>query len=391
MHFDVIVVGAGVTGSSLSLNLSKGGLKVGLLDYKNPYVVGKSDIFNGRTAALNSTSWNFFKEIGLSSTQAKSTPFNCIEVWDSRGSSRITFSAEEIDEQNLGAVVSNNNLMFDLKTPIFSSDKIKFIEGELEEIKQHKDIVKVFLKDGNNFSATLLVGSDGANSTVRNLSGIKTKSWSYEQRALVASLKSEMPHLNSAKQLFNEEGIIALLPYDEKEGSNISLVWSLNIQKSKEVISLDEGSIEEKLYKDTEGSMGSFEINSELRSFPLYQMHALDYFSGRTVIVGEAAHTIHPLAGQGLNISLMDVKELSEMVISERRKGNDIGSEDTLRNYQKSRLIHNMGMAGMMEVFKRGFEAKDPWIKLARNTAFDIVEGSKDLKKGIIKRAIGFI
>ena len=215
MHFDVIVVGAGVTGSSLSLNLSKEGLSVGLLDYKNPYGVSKSDIFNGRTAALNSTSWNFFKQIGLSSTQAKSTLFNNIEVWDSRGSSRISFSAEEIDEENLGAIVSNNTLMFDLKTPILSSDKIEFIEGELEEIKHNEDLVKVSLKDGKNFTATLLVGSDGVNSSVRNLSGIKTKSLSYEQRALVASLKSEMPHLNSAKQLFNEEGIIALLPYDE--------------------------------------------------------------------------------------------------------------------------------------------------------------------------------
>ena len=236
MHFDVIVVGAGVTGSSLSLNLSQEGLNVGLLDYKNPYVVRKSDIFNGRTAALNSTSWNFLNKIGLSTTQA--TLFNNIEVWDSRGSSRISFSAEEIDEKNLGAVVSNNTLMFDLKNPVLSSDKIEFIEGELEEIKHDEDVVKVSLKDGKNFTATLLVGSDGANSTVRNLSGIKTKSWSYEQRALVASLKSEMPHLNSAKQLFNEEGIIALLPYDEKEGSNISLVWSLNIPKSEEVLSL---------------------------------------------------------------------------------------------------------------------------------------------------------
>ncbi len=389
MHFDVIVVGAGVTGSSLSLNLSQEGLNVGLLDYKNPYVVRKSDIFNGRTAALNSTSWNFLKKIGLSTTQA--TLFNNIEVWDSRGSSRISFSAEEIDEKNLGAVVSNNTLMFDLKNPVLSSDKIEFIEGELEEIKHDEDVVKVSLKDGKNFTATLLVGSDGANSTVRNLSGIKTKSWSYEQRALVASLKSEMPHLNSAKQLFNEEGIIALLPYDEKEGSNISLVWSLNIPKSEEVLSLDKKSIEEKLYKDTEGAIGHLQLNSELRSFPLYQMHALDYFCRRAVIVGEAAHTIHPLAGQGLNISLMDVNELSERVISERRKGNDIGSEGNLRSYQKSRQIHNMGMAGMMEAFKRGFETDNPWLKLARNTAFDIVQDSKDLKKGIIKRAIGFI
>ena len=120
-------------------------------------------------------------------------------------------------------------------------------------------------------------------------------------------------------------------------------------------------------------------------------MHALDYFCRRAVIVGEAAHTIHPLAGQGLNISLMDVNELSERVISQRRKGNDIGSEGNLRNYQKSRQIHNMGMAGMMEAFKRGFETDNPWLKLARNTAFDIVQDSKDLKKAIIKRAIGFI
>lgn len=391
MHSDVIVVGAGLTGTTLAAKLAQSGIRVCLIDISNPFKLKKSEVRLGRTAALNTSSWDFLKEIGISQSIDESTQFSQIEVWDSRGSSRIEFSSKEIGRESLGSVVSNNSLMSELSGIIDSSESINFIIGEITDIKETAEVVELSLSNGEKLSSKLIVGADGANSLVRRLSSIKTKTWSYEQLALVANLQSNEPHLNSARQIFNEEGIIALLPYDVEDFSNISLVWSLDSKRANEVISYDKNTFQNKLSGYTENSLGGFELKTELRSFPLYQMHALSYFSGRSVIVGEAAHTIHPLAGQGLNLSFMDVRRLAEKISSFRRRGEDIGSKDLLLSYQRSRQVHNMGMAGLMEVFKRGFENQNPWIKLARNLAFDLAQDSTELKKEVVKRAIGFI
>ncbi len=391
MHSDVIVVGAGLTGSTLAAKLAKNGIRVCLIDISNPFKVKKSEVHLGRTAALNTSSWDFLKEIGISQSIDESTQFSQIEVWDSRGSSRIEFSSKEIGKESLGSVVSNNSLISELSGIIDSSENINFIIGEITDIKETAEAVELSLNNGDKLSSKLIVGADGANSLVRRLSSIKTKTWSYEQIALVANLQSNEPHLNSARQIFNEEGIIALLPYDVEDFSNISLVWSLDSKRANEVISYDKNTFQNKLSGNTENSLGGFELKTELRSFPLYQMHALSYFSGRSVIVGEAAHTIHPLAGQGLNLSFMDVRGLAEKISSFRRRGEDIGSKNLLLSYQRSRQVHNMGMAGLMEVFKRGFGNQNPWIKLARNFAFDLAQDSSELKKEVIKKAIGFI
>ena len=175
------------------------------------------------------------------------------------------------------------------------------------------------------------------------------------------------------------------------EGSNISLVWSAETDYAEKLQKLTQKEFVIELEEKTEQILGKIDLKTDIRSFPLNQLHAKNYFSERVALVGDSAHSFHPLAGQGLNIGLSDVTSLSAVLIKARRSGLDIGSKRTLKDYERSRKIPNLTMAAMMELFKERFETSDPWVKLARNFAFNMATKSSALKKRVIKEAAGII
>ena len=182
-----------------------------------------------------------------------------------------------------------------------------------------------------------------------------------------------------------------MLPFDVNKESNISLVWSAEKKYAEELNSLEDKKFISELENKSEHILGSIELKSDIHSFPLNQLHSKSYFSNRIVLVGDAAHSFHPLAGQGLNLGFSDVASLSDKLIKARRSGNDIGSDEILQEYERSRKIPNLTMTTMMELFKRGFENSDPWIMLGRNLAFTAVSEASWLKKRFVKEAAGFI
>ena len=205
----------------------------------------------------------------------------------------------------------------------------------------------------------------------------------------MTSLKSEKHHKNTAWQIFTPSGTIALLPFDAKDEANISLVWSAERKYSEYLNSLDERAFVSELEKKTEYILGSFEPRGLISSFPLNQLHTKSYFSERIVLAGDSAHSIHPLAGQGLNLGFADALSLTEKLTSARRRAEDLGSDLLLSSYEDSRKIPNLTMTVMMEVLKQGFEQTDPWIKLARNLAFKTTQETNWLKEKFIKEAAG--
>ena len=261
----------------------------------------------------------------------------------------------------------------------------------LKDISVDDNSVQVITEDEEKITSKLLVGADGSMSMVRKLSQIPTRTWSYNQTAFVASLKSEKPHENTAWQIFTPSGPIALLPFDQGKKGNISLVWSEDNKNAERIKSLDDNNFTLELEKRTESILGEFELQDEVRFFPLNQLHAKNYFSNRQLLIGDAAHTIHPLAGQGLNLGLSDALSLHSILLSARRRGDDIGANKTLLNYEDSRKIPNLTMTVMMELFKQGFGNSSPWITLGRNAAFRVTQESAWLKKKFIKEAAGLI
>ena len=391
MKYEAIIVGGGVTGASLSLLLGQAGMKICLLDKGTPSSIKQDNFFRGKTASLNLASIDLFKKMGIwEKVSQTSKEFTNIEVWDSEGSSSITFDAKDILESRLGKVAHNNNLLrsiFDLLDELPNVDL--FEHQSVLSLNEGVESTEVQTNSGLNLDAQLIVGSDGSMSSIRSLSSIPIRTWSYEQIAIVSLLESELSINNTAYQIFTSTGPIALLPVKVEGEELTSLIWSADKLYADKLLSLESAEFLKELELKTEGKLGCFKIREEVSSFPLHQLHAKEYFSRRTVLIGDAAHTIHPLAGQGLNLGLADVIDLSERILLMRREGRDIADEKMLKAYSDSREKVNLRMVAMMEAFKRGFGSKNPWLKLGRNLAFSLTNETKFLKKKFIKEAAG--
>ena len=391
MKYEAIIVGGGVAGASLALLLGQAGMRICLLDKGFPSRVQQTDLFKGKTASLNLASIELFKKLGIwEKVDQHSKEFTNIEVWDSEGSSAITFNAQDISESKLGKVAHNNNIVSSLFDLLQRLPDVDLLENEtVLSINNGEELIEIKTDSGLNLTANLVVGSDGSMSSIRSLSSIPIRTWSYEQTAIVSLLESEIPINKTAYQIFTSTGPIALLPVTV-EGENLaSLIWSADKVYADKLLSLGDSEFLEELKLKTEGKLGHFKIRESISSFPLHQLHAKEYFSERTVLVGDSAHTIHPLAGQGLNLGLSDVIDLSERILSLRREGRDIAEEQMLKAYSDSREKVNLRMVALMEAFKRGFGSKNPWIKLGRSLVFNVTNETKFLKKKFIKEAAG--
>ena len=391
MKYEAIIVGGGVAGASLALLLGQAGMRICLLDKGFPSRVQQTDLFKGKTASLNLASIELFKKLGIwEKVDQHSKEFTNIEVWDSEGSSAITFNAQDISESKLGKVAHNNNIVSSLFDLLQRLPDVDLLENEtVLSINNGEELIEIKTDSGLNLTANLVVGSDGSMSSIRSLSSIPIRTWSYEQTAIVSLLESEIPINKTAYQIFTSTGPIALLPVTV-EGENLaSLIWSADKVYADKLLSLGDSEFLEELKLKTEGKLGHFKIRESISSFPLHQLHAKEYFSERTVLVGDSAHTIHPLAGQGLNLGLSDVIDLSERILSLRREGRDIAEEQMLKAYSDSREKVNIRMVALMEAFKRGFGSKNPWIKLGRSLVFNVTNETKFLKKKFIKEAAG--
>ena len=391
MKYEIIIVGGGVAGASLALLLGQAGMRICLLDKGSPSRMRSTDFFKGKTASLNLASIDLFKKMGIWERLDKhSKEFTNIEVWDSEGSSAITFNAKDISESKLGKVAHNNNILSSIFELLNKLPNIDLQENEsVLSINNAKELIEIKTESGLNLTANLVVGSDGSMSSIRSLSSIPIRTWSYEQTAIVSLLESEIPINKTAYQIFTNTGPIALLPVTVEGEDLTSLIWSADKVYADKLLSLEISEFLEELRLKTEAKLGHFKVREPISSFPLHQLHAKKYFSERTVLVGDSAHTIHPLAGQGLNLGLSDAIDLSERILLLRREGKDIADEKMLNAYSDSREKVNLRMAALMEVFKRGFGSKNPWVKLGRNIAFSFTNETKFLKKKFIREAAG--
>jgi len=391
MDSEVVIIGAGVAGSSLALALAKEGMDVCLIDKGAPEI--KGDIYKGRTTALNLASLDFLEGLGVrKDIQNYLTPFKNIYVWDSEGTSSLDFSSDEIGQPKLGDVVTNNAILTGILALLADHKNLRFLSKDsLKTLDPQKELIKVCTEGGESISCKLVVGADGGLSSVRELSSIKIRTWSYEQEALIANLKAEKSHKNIAYQVFTKNGPIALLPMKKDNEEYLSLVWSADIDYAENLLALDEPSFLNELERKTESVLGKLSLDGKISSYPLHQLHAKDYYSQRSVLIGDAAHSMHPLAGQGLNLGLGDVKELANRILRNRRHGEDIGNEKMLIEYSKARKSINLRMMGFMEVFKNGFGSTNPWVRLGRNMAFGVAQKAPELRKKFIKEAAGII
>ena len=391
MDYQVSVVGGGISGALTALYLGKSRVKTCLIDRGKPSQK-LSDPYKGRTTSLNLSSIASLRDVGIwEDIKKNAQEFDEIYVWDAEGSSSVQFNAEEISRSDLGVIVHNNIILESIYSKLEQLSEVTLIEEEsLKEITQDQNKIEFTSDSGLKISSELLIGADGSLSKVRDFSRIPIRTWSYEQLAIVSSVTTEVPIDKTAFQIFTDTGPIALLPIVVGENT-ASLIWSTDEAYGTKLLELDNDEFSRELRLKTEDRFGDISFNETINSFPLHQLHAKKFYKGRAVLVGDSAHTIHPLAGQGLNLGIADAQEITELVTSANRSGKVLYDEEMLKSYSRRREPESYKMIALMEAFKRGFGSENLLVKLGRSFAFDFANKTKPLKQRLIKEAAGII
>lgn len=406
---DVIVVGAGQVGATLALKLSPllaaRGLRLALVEASDAEpAVYRGEQFDPRVVALTPASRRCYEELGLwrHIEAERASPYRDMLVWDGEASGRIGFHADELNCDQLGHIVENSVLVRHLRQALTYQSTVEWFRPASVMSLSHRDdeVVAVSLDSGHTLVAPLVIAADGAHSRVRELAGFNVREWPYEQRAIVTTVRTERPHGQTARQRFMRTGPLAFLPLrchwgdTEKRTSPwdehySSIVWSADSDLADELLALDDAAFCTRLGRDFEYTLGAVTSTDRRHGIPLYQRHAQDYIRPGVALVGDAAHSIHPLAGQGVNLGLKDVLALSEEIERALKRGLPLSEPSILRRYQRQRLGDNLGMMASMEGFKRLFGSRSPaWIAL-RNLGLRRVDNLPLLKNTLAQKAMG--
>lgn len=389
--FDIIIVGGGMVGSALACALAQGGLTVALVETRAPDTHWPLSGHDIRTSAITRASQQIFENLGAwaGMRERRVTPYHEMRVWDSNGSGHIHFDCAEIAEPDLGYIIENRVIQAALweRTQHFPSIQ-RFCPAEASQITWGADAVCLVLGGGKKLSGKLLVGADGARSWVRQQAGIDTRGWAYQQHAVVTVVKTEHHHQYTCWQRFDADGPLAFLPLD---GHYSSIVWSTRPEYAEHLLAMSEADFLLALQQSFGDALGNMLECGPRAAYPLKLTHATTYAGNRLALVGDAAHTIHPLAGQGVNLGLADAATLAEISLSAHARGADIGHPMLLRRYERTRKGANWEMQLAMDAFKRGFGSNDPLARWARNLGLSVTDKLPPLKGLIMRRAMGLV
>ena len=398
-EFDVIVVGAGIAGSALVKRLLGQGLRLALVEARpivselpprEPGVAG----FDSRVSAITPTSQALLEQVRAWPDILTAAPcaYRHMTVWDAEGTGAIDFDAAELDLPRLGTIVENCSITAALTRDLKKHPELTlFNPAKVERLSRNQaGGPRLHLAGGEQLSAGLLVAADGALSRIRELAGYRTREWDYGHHALVATVRTERFHQHTAWQRFLQTGPLALLPLTGTESANYcSMVWSAVPGLAEQLLQMSEPEFCRELTRASEGRLGQILSVSRPMSFPLCQRHAIDYVQEGIALIGDAAHTIHPLAGQGINLGLLDVSVLAEEIIAGQARQTGPGELSLLRRYQRRRKSENLLMMAAMDAFKRLFGGQSLPLRWARNSGMRLVGHLGPVKRQLMRHAMG--
>jgi 2-octaprenylphenol hydroxylase len=396
--YDIVIVGAGMVGSLLAALLKSSGLKILLLERAVVSAPEKSDAFEPRVSALTRASENLLRHVGAWSTieNLRSCAYTAMTVWDADGTGRVQFNARELGETHLGVLVENRVLQWALTQAAIHTDtpagNISLrCPVHLTALERLPDAWQLTFADGEKLQAQLVVGADGAQSAVRQMSGIAVRETDYAQRAIVATVRTENPHQFTAWQRFMPSGPLAFLPLQTAEGDahHCSIVWSQDEKEAQRLLALDDDAFARELGFAFEHTLGGVEWVDRRYSFPLRALHAESYVREGIALIGDAAHAIHPLAGQGVNLGLLDAAVLAEEIMRALARDISWSSESTLSRYSRRRRAHNMLILKSMTGLQKLFSSQQPALLLLRNMGMSFTQSFLPLKQEFARVAMG--
>lgn len=390
-RFDVIINGAGLVGSSIAIGLAKAGFKVLVIEFHPLEKLYPQDDYGLRVSAFTPSSKKWLEYVdawdGLQHT-GRITPFLHMHVWDEGGMGELTFDAVGTGSDALGWIMDNEATQGVLIDRALQLDNITILDNtKLESFEKIAGDVCVTLSNGDQYVTELIVGADGGRSMVRDWANIPTTGWSYGQKTIVGQVRPEKSHENSCWQRFLDNGPLALLPLND---GRCSLAWHTTYEEADELLALDPDAFSDRLSEGLQWKFGRIEIAGKLGAYPLRLNHAQTYVRENFALAGDAAHSIHPLAGLGVNIGYLDSATLVEELINAKKAGISLGDLTMLKRYEKRRKAHNMLIMGSMDLFKRSSTSQSKVIKGVRNLGLSATNKLPFVKRKLARMAMGY-
>lgn len=399
-EFDVVIVGAGLVGASLACAIAQieaaQHLRIAVIEAGGEMQYFSGENFDPRVVALTHASETLLRKIGCwdAIVRERVCAYREMKVWDGEGTAAIEFDCAEVQQTHLGHIVENSVIVNQLRARMAQLANITLIQPatvtELISATHENLSVSVKLNTGVTITSSLVIAADGAQSRVRELAGFKTREWDYGQQAIITTVRTEKSHEFTAWQRFMQTGPLAFLPLQNNgDAHQCSIVWSADDELAQVLMALDEDAFCARLTQAFEGRLGKVSGCDKRYSIPLRQRHATNYIQPAIALVGDAAHNIHPLAGQGVNLGLLDAIALAGEIERALVRGIPLHDGSVLRRYQRQRLAGNLGMMSAMEVFKQLFGSRSLSVNWLRNTGMRQLNSTAAVKKIIVNAALG--
>ncbi|WP_267224454.1 UbiH/UbiF/VisC/COQ6 family ubiquinone biosynthesis hydroxylase [Dyella silvae] len=387
---DVAVVGGGMVGAATALALARAGFATALIEARAPSPWSLQDEVDLRVVGLAPSSIALLDDLGVwaSIRDSRAGPYAHMHVWDAATGATIHFDAATDGRDLLGYIVENNLVQWTLWQALEVAGVRRLCPAQVSGYEVLEDRVQLALTgaETDGLSARLLVAADGANSPLRSMAGIDTEGRDYAQRGVVAHVRTERPHEGTAWQRFLETGPLALLPLADGRSS---IVWSLPEAEAQRALSLDDQAFCDALGVASDFRLGRIVASTKRAAFPLRLQLAGSYQAERLVLLGDAAHTVHPLAGQGVNLGLRDVVELRDTLVAAREAGSDIAAAHVLRRYARRRRSADTFDALSFDALARIYAWQSPALVAARGLGVRIVNKLSPIKRRLAGHAAG--
>lgn len=388
LRCDIAIVGAGVVGAALAAALADSGLDIALVEAREPQPFDANAPLDLRVFAISRASENLLRAVGAWETiaAARLCSYTGMEVWDT-GGGRIEFHAADVGEPDLGHIIENRLLQSALLDRIAARGHVKTLwPRACTGLSPEADAMALTLDSGETVRARLVVAADGAGSRLREWAGIQAPSHDYRQRAVVSHLTTEQRHRGIARQAFLDDGVFALLPLAD---GRVSLIWSTAAVHAEELLAMPDEEFCTAISAAGSYALGAVTAADRRASFPLMRMHAGRYVRPRVALIGDAAHAVHPLAGQGVNLGLLDAAALAQTVADAAARGRDIGAIGVLRRYERWRRSENAAMVWSLDGLQKLFGARALPLRQARSAGLSTVDRMRPVKNAFIRRALG--
>ena len=397
--FDIVIVGGGMVGATMACLLRDLDLNIALVDRVEFDVLNAEvtrDKFDPRVSAVTAATKKIFADLKVwpDIEAARCCNYLDMHVWDADGTGSISFSAIDLNQSELGTIVENSILGSALYKQISNQENLNLLAPmNIASMEVNDGGTRLITDKGQQKIAKLVIAADGANSKIRELAKFPTREWDYNHNALVTTAKTELAHQQPALQRFIDTGPLAILPLAAEPNDSIqnycSVVWTAIPKHAEYLMQLSDNDFCTELTKAIEGRLGNIEWCDKRLTFPLRQRHSVDYVKNNVVLIGDAAHSIHPLAGQGVNLGFLDAAVLARELHHGIEVGRELADPSVLGRYQRKRKGHNLEMMWLMEGFKHLFAEQALPIRWLRNIGMSGVDNISVVKNNLARRAMG--